>query len=140
MDNSDIIKQLREWKYMSGTERSKERVDKSGEVFTPDWLVDEMVEQIMSSVDIYSDEFVFSDSSCGDGQLLTGILIKLLEKLDHKTALERIRGIDIMESNVELCRQRLTCGKAELMEIAKQNIVCRDGLTDTRQDNELFEF
>jgi hypothetical protein len=128
MDNQHIIKQLREWKYMSGEERSKERVDKTGEVFTPDWLVDAMVDEIMASVDIYNDEFVFNDSSCGDGNLLVGVLVRLLEKMPLQDALERVSGTDIMESNISLCRDRLICGDESLRPIVERNIICANGL------------
>ena len=139
MDNQDIIKQLREWKYMSGEERSKERVDKTGEVFTPDWLVDAMVEEIMASVDIYNDEFVFNDSSCGDGNLLVGVLVKLLEKMSLEKALQRVTGTDIMQSNVDLCRGRLICGDESLRHIVEKNIVCANGLDDTSIFEKLFK-
>jgi hypothetical protein len=134
MNNEKIIKKLREWKYMSGDNRSKERVDKSGEVFTPDWLVDEMVNEITEGIDLTDTDFIFNDSSCGDGQLLVGVIIKLLEKCTHEEALQRIFGTDIMESNIILCRERLICGDESLRHIVEKNIICANGLSD----NEIF--
>jgi hypothetical protein len=33
-----------------------------------------------------------------------------------------------MEDNVELCRERLLCGREDLRHIVEKNIVCADGL------------
>jgi len=33
-----------------------------------------------------------------------------------------------MQDNVELCRERLLCGREDLRHIVEQNIVCADGL------------
>jgi len=43
-------------------------------------------------------------------------------------ALSTVYGVDLMEDNVELCRERLLCGREDLRHIVEQNIVCADGL------------
>jgi hypothetical protein len=48
--------------------------------------------------------------------------------IDFETALSTIYGVDLMEDNVELCRERLLCGRHDLRHIVEKNIVCADGL------------
>ena len=44
-------------------------------------------------------------------------------------ALSTIYGVDLMPDNVELCRERLLCGREDLKHIVELNIVCADALT-----------
>jgi hypothetical protein len=120
---------------MSGVERNKLRVKSTGEVFTPTELVREMLSQIPNDqFDIPGKKFL--DSSCGDGQFLGEILIRKLESLgkndiedlEFKQALSSIYGVDLMVDNVDLCRERLLCGREELRNIVKSHIVCYDAL------------
>jgi hypothetical protein len=134
MDNESIIKSLRDWKYMSGEDRSKERVNSSGEVFTPDWLVDEMIDNIPEEI-LKDKDFVYSDSSCGDSQILAGVVIKLIKLgFTHEQALNKIRGTDIFQGNVDLSRTRLICGNEKLKHIVDKNIICKSGLTNWTDD------
>jgi hypothetical protein len=43
-------------------------------------------------------------------------------------ALSTIYGVDLMQDNVDLCRERLLCGREDLRPIVEQNIQCRDAL------------
>jgi type I restriction-modification system DNA methylase subunit len=71
----------------------------------------------------------FLDPSCGDGQFLASVLYRKLENgVDFETALSTIYGVDLMQDNVELCRDRLLCGQEDLRHIVEQNIVCADSL------------
>jgi hypothetical protein len=135
MTNDEIIKKLRdEWQYMSGSQRSQTRVNRTGEVFTPDWLVDQMLNEIPA--EFYKDE-IFTDTSCGDGQILVGVVIKKLGAgLTIEQALESIRGVDFEDSNVLLARTRLSCGLDELYKILERNITQGDSL----QTNTVLEF
>jgi type I restriction-modification system DNA methylase subunit len=114
---------------MSGVERDQVRVKATGEVFTPTPLVQEMLDKLDPSA--FNDPTnTFLDPSCGDGQFLSEVLIRKLENGDDfETALSTIYGVDLMEDNVALCRERLLCGKEELRHIVERNIVCHDGLT-----------
>ena len=38
-------------------------------------------------------------------------------------------GVDLMQDNVDLCRERLLCGREDLRHIVERNIVCHDALT-----------
>jgi type I restriction-modification system DNA methylase subunit len=72
----------------------------------------------------------FIDPACGDGQFLSEVLIRKMENgIDFETALSTIYGVDLMQDNVDLCRERLLCGREELRHIVEKNIVCEDGLT-----------
>ena len=63
------------------------------------------------------------------GQWLGEVLIRKIENgIDFETALSTIYGVDLMQDNVDLCRERLLCGREDLRHIVEQNIVCADGL------------
>ena len=94
---------------MSGVERDQLRVKATGEVFTPTDLVREMLDQIPA--DQFQDPTkTFLDNSCGDGQFLGEVLIRKIENgATFDQALSTIYGIDLMQDNVDLCRDRLLC-------------------------------
>jgi len=114
--------------YMSGVEREKTRVKATGEVFTPTPLVEEILDKM--DPELFTDPTkTFLEPSCGDGQFLASVLYRKLQNgIDFETALSTIYGVDLMEDNVELCRERLLCGREDLRHIVEQNIVCADGL------------
>ena len=113
---------------MSGVERDSQRVKATQEVFTPTPLVQEILENV--SKEKFTDPTkTFLDPSCGDGQFLGEVLIRKLQNgIDFETALSTIYGVDLMQDNVELCKDRLLCGREDLRHIVEQNIVCADGL------------
>lgn len=122
-----VIKHVREKRYMDGIERDKNRTLATQEVFTPTEMVQLLIDQL--NIDWDNPKQTCIDNACGDGQFLSEILIKKLENgVDFKTALSTIYGTDLMEDNVELCRERLLCGREDLRHIVEQNIVCADGL------------
>jgi len=129
MSVNSVIKHLRDREYMSGVERDKLRVKATGEVFTPTPLVQEILDQLPQ--DIFQDPTkTFLDPSCGDGQFLSEVLIRKVENgIDFETALSTIYGVDLMQDNVELCRERLLCGQEHLRHIVEKNIVCHNALT-----------
>lgn len=113
--------------------RSEERKKSLGEVFTPPELVKEMLDQLPPEV--WTDTTkTFLDNSCGNGNFLVAVLERLLEKdPDPLNALSRVHGVDIMQDNVDECRQRLRDlmpdpNNSEVDRILNQNIVCADGL------------
>ena len=113
---------------MSGIERDKARVKATGEVFTPTPLVQEILDTLDQS--LFKDPSkTFIDPTCGDGQFLGEALIRKLENgSTFEQALSTIYGVDLMQDNVELCRERLLCGREDLRHIVEQNIVCADAL------------
>lgn len=123
-----IIDHIRNRTYMSGVERNKLRVKATGEVFTPTPLVQEILDRL--DPELFKDPSkTFIDPACGDGQFLGEVLIRKLENgIDFETALSTIYGVDLMQDNVDLCRERLLSGREELRHIVEKNIVCADGL------------
>jgi hypothetical protein len=116
-------------KYMEGIDRSYERISNSSEVFT----LEEDVERELDKLD----QIYFTDASltvcdpcCGDGNYLAISLLRRIKNgIDFETALSTIYGVDLMADNVELCRERLLCGREDLKHIVELNIVCADALT-----------
>ena len=126
---NSIIKHIRDREYMSGLERNRTRVKATGEVFTPTPLVQQILDK-MDQTDFQDPTKTFLDNSCGDGQFLGEVLIRKVENgIDFETALATIYGVDLMEDNVALCRERLLCGREDLRHIVEKNIVCHDALT-----------
>ena len=113
---------------MSGIDRENARVKATGEVFTPTPLVQEVLDQLPQEQFVDPSK-LFLDPSCGDGQFLGEVLIRKIENgSTFEQALSTVYGVDLMQDNVELCRERLLCGREDLRHIVEQNIVCADGL------------
>jgi type I restriction-modification system DNA methylase subunit len=109
--------------------RDAARTKRTGEVFTPTALVQEMLQKI-PAVQFANPVKTFLDPSCGNGQFLSEVLIRKLENgIDFPTALGCIYGVDVMQDNVESCRIRLLCGLEQYRYIVEKNIVCADALT-----------
>jgi type I restriction-modification system DNA methylase subunit len=126
---NEVIDHIRNRTYMGGVERDQLRVKATGEVFTPTELVREMLEQI--PIEQFQDpNKTFLDNSCGDGQFLGEVLIRKMENgSTFEQALQTIYGVDLMQDNVSLCRERLLCGQKHLQHVVEKNIVCHDGMT-----------
>lgn len=101
--------------------KSKDRIQKYGEVFTPDNIVNDMLDLVdkeMDKNDIwgYIDK-TFLEPACGNGNFLVRIVDRKLEAvqrlpLDKQEiglmhALSSIYGIDIQQDNVEESRERM---------------------------------
>ncbi|AAV60991.1 hypothetical protein [Streptococcus thermophilus] len=98
--------------------KSKQRVQKHGEVFTPSWMVQKMIDTPgikEATEDIYK---TFLEPSAGDGNFLEAILERKLsavtknyDKRNWKTkslfALSSIYGIEFLEDNLEVARSRM---------------------------------
>ena len=123
-----IVDHIRNRSYMSGVQREQSRVKATGEVFTPTELVQEVLDKMPQELFLDPTK-TFLDPSCGDGQFLGEVLIRKVENgIDFETAVGSIYGVDLMQDNVELCRERLLCGREDLRHIVEKNIVCADGL------------
>ena len=124
----DIIKHIREREYMSGINRDKIRIKETGEVFTPTPLVQEILDRLPQSL-FQDPSKTFCDPSCGDGQFLGEVIIRKIENGSTlEEALSTTYGVDIMQDNVDLCKERLLCGRDDLKDIVNQNIVCTNSL------------
>lgn len=104
--------------------KSKERVKKFGEVYTPDSIVCDMLDGVLAELrkqeEYTNDKFImetFLEPTCGDGQFLVRILdekIKAVNEVPEKDrplalvkAMTTIYGIDIQMDNVLESRERL---------------------------------
>jgi hypothetical protein len=131
----EYIESVRNRKYMSGVERDKLRIKQTAEVFTPTPLVQEMLDKLEESdPTLFSDPSkTFLDNSCGDGQFLSEVVIRKMERsgCSLEQALRTTYGVDLMEDNVNECRKRLAGPEPtpEILEIVRKNIVCHDALT-----------
>jgi hypothetical protein len=123
------IKHARERDYMSGVDRDTLRIKSSGEVFTPTFLAQQILDSLDQSL-FTNPTKNFLDPSCGDGQFLSEVLIRKIKNgIDFEEALTTIYGVDLMSDNVKLCHDRLLCGREDLRHIVERNIVCADALT-----------
>ena len=128
---SEYIDHSRNFDFMSGIERDKLRVKETAEVFTPTPLVQEMLDKLPQ--ELFEDPTkTFLDPSCGDGQFLSEVVIRKMERngctLEH--ALSTTYGVELMEDNVKLCKERLGGPNQtqEILDILDKNIVCADAL------------
>jgi hypothetical protein len=126
---SEAIEHIRNRNYMSGIERDQSRVKSTAEVFTPTPLVQKCLDKLPEDFWLDHDHTV-CDNSCGDGQFLGEVVIRKIENgSTFEQALTTIYGVDLMQDNVDLCRERLLCGREDLRHIVEKNIVCHDALT-----------
>jgi type I restriction-modification system DNA methylase subunit len=123
-----IKNHIRNRLYMGDIERDKIRKLHTSEFFTPFEKVQERLNAY--DISVWQDPTSqFIDPTCGDGQFIGEALIRKVENsVDFETALSTIYGVDLMQDNVKLCRERLLCGREDLRHIVEQNIVCADGL------------
>ena len=132
---NNYIEHSRNREYMSGVERDKLRVKQTAEVFTPTPLVQEMLDKLEEQdPTLFSDpNKTFLDNSCGDGQFLSEVVIRKMERsgCNLGQALKTTYGVELMEDNVNECRKRLAGPEPtpEILEILNKNIVCHDALT-----------
>jgi type I restriction-modification system DNA methylase subunit len=123
-----IVNHVRELSYMSGVERDRARIKATGEIFTPTEMVQEVLDRLDPEI-FQNPEKTFLDPSCGDGQFLGEVLIRKIEAgASFEQALDTIYGVDLMQDNVNLCRERLLCGREDLRHVVEKNIVCADAL------------
>lgn len=90
--------------------KSKKRVKEFGEVYTPDWLVEKMLDLIPDEE--FGADKEFLEPACGNGNFLVAILKRKLKNIDRTKenelrCLMSLHGVDIQQDNVEECRKRL---------------------------------
>jgi len=104
------------------TIKSKERKDKLGEVFTPDYIIDEMLDHVPNL--LVDPDKTFLDPTCGNGNILVRILkTRLALGLDPVKSVSSLYGIDIMEDNVKDTHERLEELVPEAKDIIRRNIL-----------------
>lgn len=117
-----------------GITRSKERITKNGEVFTPKALVEKMMDKI--PVEKWSDpEATFLEPTFGSGNMLICMLERRIESgVEPIQAVKTLYGVELMQDNVDLCKDRirevLRANKVKIdkkvNDIIDHNFVCSD--------------
>lgn len=130
-----FIEHSRNHSYMSGIDRDKLRVKQTAEVFTPTQYVQEILDKLEEEdSELFKNSTkTFLDPSCGDGQFLSEVIIRKMERSNCtlEQALSTTYGVELMEDNIKLCKERLAGPNPtqEILDILDKNIVCHDALT-----------
>jgi hypothetical protein len=98
--------------------KSKQRVAEHGEVFTPPWLVEAMLDLVKGETERIDSRFL--EPACGSGNFLVRILQRKLAAVEHKygksdfekrhyalLALMCLYGIELLPDNIAECRANL---------------------------------
>ena len=126
--------------------RSRERVKKTAEVFTPREIVQEMLDRVGDEVLDPTKKIL--DPAAGDGNFPAEVLFRRLKAgVPLCDALATIHCIELQEDNALLCRERLACENEAAKMIVERNVAHADGLlylhyhhTGTPFDGVPFDF
>lgn len=153
---------------MSELIKSKKRVADHGEVFTPQHIVNDMLDLVKNETERIDSRFL--EPACGNGNFLIEILKRKLNvvasrykksQADYEryavVAVSSCYGVDILEDNCIECRERLykffeteyksvykKAIREQILEVVKfilsKNIVCGDALTLKANNGEPIVF
>jgi len=144
--------------------KSRQRVSEHGEVFTPNWMVEDMLNLVKDESERIDSRFL--EPACGSGNFLKAVLTRKLatvqskygksefEKQHHALfSLMCIYGIELLADNVAECREILLETYANFLVIESKNkfylageavldvnIIQGDALTLTKTDGKAIEF
>lgn len=117
-----------------GITRSKERITKNGEVFTPKSLVEKMMDKIPEEK--WKDpNSVWLEPTFGSGNMLICMLERRIASgVEPVQAVKTLYGVELMQDNVDLCKDRirevLRTNKVKIdkkvNDIIDHNFVCSD--------------
>ena len=117
-----------------GITRSKERITKNGEVFTPKSLVEKMMDKIPEEK--WKDpNSVWLEPTFGSGNMLICMLERRIASgVEPIQAIKTLYGVELMQDNVDLCKDRirevLRANKVKIdkkvNDIIDHNFVCSD--------------
>lgn len=106
--------------------KSRERVKKYGEVFTPEWMVKkmcDMLEDENNGPECWRGTVL--EPACGTGNFLVEILKRKLSiGMSEEEAASTMFGVDILQDNIDESIRRLTEIAPSAGDIFKKNIVC----------------
>ena len=117
-----------------------DRIRKYGEVFTPEWVVNDMLDMLeKESPGCFAPEKTFLEPACGDGAFVVEILHRKFERCqrpaDYRTALESVYGFELQADNVRACIRNVTelCYRyfrptKQDMQIINDHVIQCDGL------------
>lgn len=144
--------------------RSKKRVADHGEVFTPAWMVEAMLDLVKSESERIDSRFL--EPACGSGNFLVRILQRKLAAVELKYGKSEFEkrhfallgvmccyGIELLEDNIAECRANMLgvfCEYLNLEEaedlyraafyVLSQNLVHGDALSMCTNDGHLLVF
>lgn len=108
------------------------------EFFTPYEIVKKMADKI-SDEDWKDPNKTFCEPCFGNGQFILYIIYKRLHsRIDWKTTLETLYGVELMEDNVQECKERILnlldalqikYDKELALQIMNRNLICHDFFT-----------
>ena len=139
--------------------KSKQRVADHGEVFTPAWMIEAMLDLVKGETERIDSRFL--EPACGDGNFLVQILRRKLAAVELKysksdferrhyalLALMCIYGIELLTDNIADCRANLLAIFAEYLNadpsddmyraafyVLSQNLIHGDARTMRTQDS-----
>jgi hypothetical protein len=116
--------------------KSKQRVADHGEVFTPHWLVQDMLDLVKDESERIDSRFL--EPACGSGNFLVVVLQRKLAGVDARygaseferrhyalLALMSIYGIELLADNVADCRANLLVVVADYLGVDSESEWCR---------------
>ena len=116
--------------------KSRQRISDHGEVFTPGWLVNDMLDLVKDETDRIDSRFL--EPACGSGNFLVPILERKLAAVRAKygvsdferrhyalLALMCVYGIELLADNVEECRVNLLKTFANDLRISEDDALSR---------------
>jgi hypothetical protein len=147
-----------------GQIKSKERVADHGEVFTPAWMVEAMLDLVKGETERIDSRFL--EPACGDGNFLVQVLRRKLAAVELKygksdferrhyalLAIMCIYGIELLDDNIADCRANLLAILAEYLNsdesddlyraafyVLSQNLVHGDALKMSTHDGRAITF
>lgn len=116
--------------------RSKKRVADHGEVFTPSWLVEDMLDLVKDETERIDSRFL--EPACGSGNFLVQVLIRKLAAVERRYgksefdkrhqalhALMCIYGIELLEDNIAECREKMLIPLVEYLKLDESDDLYR---------------
>lgn len=123
-------------KYQKDTSKKLERLKATGEYFTPSNIIIDSLKEIVDKEELSKN---FVDRMCGDGNWLVEVLIlKMQNGMNFESALKTLWGSDLMQDNIDLCRDRLLCNQTHLRHIVDKQIICGDTFKNPFFETESF--
>ena len=144
--------------------KSKQRVADHGEVFTPAWMVEAMLDLVKGETERIDSRFL--EPACGDGNFLVQVLRRKLAAVELKygksdferrhfalLALMCVYGIELLSDNIADCRRNLLAVFAGYLQIVpaddlyraaacvlSENLIHGDALTMRGSDGSPITF
>jgi hypothetical protein len=144
--------------------KSKQRIVDHGEVFTPPWMVEAMLDLVKEESERLDSRFL--EPACGSGNFLVQVLRRKLAAVELKfgrfdferrqyalLALMCVYGIELLADNIAECRANMLELLAEYLKledgddlyraasyVLSQNLIQGDALTMRTSDGQLITF